>query len=318
MTRSRKITVITPVYNGEKYLEETLQSIREQHDVDYEHIVVNDGSTDGSESIINRIATTYELGRFKYIKQSNTGEARAVNRAFLEASGEYVVVVNADDPLRPEALRKLTSALDANPKVCVAYPDWVMIDQDGFEISHITTKEFSVEALIGDLVCIPGPAAVVRRAVMPSNFDLREGNLRYISDYELWLRMSLIGPFMRVPEELATWRQHDESATSRGQGLPIALEILSVTESFRLRDDLPENIKRLTRQIKAMAKYQAALHKLHDKKVPGRRWALQSVIIVFKRQPKEIAYRRNLFLICAVLVHPIGQMIIKKLKGKRS
>lgn len=90
-----KFTIITPVFNGADYIEETVISVFEAtKDIDIEYLIVDDGSTDETRELLAKYFT-----RLKYIRQENSGQAAAINKAIQLASGLYTTIVNADDPL---------------------------------------------------------------------------------------------------------------------------------------------------------------------------------------------------------------------------
>ncbi|MDE6019175.1 MAG: glycosyltransferase [Muribaculaceae bacterium] len=100
------ISVIVPVYNGEGLLPQALESLRRQTYTDFEVIIVNDGSTDGSEIICRDFAESDS--RFKLINQANAGVSTARNRGIEAAGGEWIAFMDADDVMPPDALEVLT------------------------------------------------------------------------------------------------------------------------------------------------------------------------------------------------------------------
>lgn len=97
-----KVSVIIPVYNVEKYLESCLESIKSQTFTDYELILINDGSTDESFAIMRRYAE--RDARIRIISQSNRGVSAARNLGLSVAEGDYVLFVDSDDTILPDAL----------------------------------------------------------------------------------------------------------------------------------------------------------------------------------------------------------------------
>lgn len=113
-----RISVIVPVYNGERYLEECLDSIAGQSFADFEAIVVNDGSTDGSEGIIRKFCD--KDSRFRYLMTVNSGVSKARNLGIDNAEGEFITFVDADDCLQPQALERMLGMLEDNDaSVCI-------------------------------------------------------------------------------------------------------------------------------------------------------------------------------------------------------
>ncbi|MCI8469202.1 MAG: glycosyltransferase [Eggerthellaceae bacterium] len=106
-----KVSVLIPIYNVERYIEASLDSLRAQTLGDFEAICVNDGSTDGSRAILQRYLD--EDARFRVIDKENSGYGASMNRALAEATGEYVAILEPDDLYEPGALELLVGAADA-------------------------------------------------------------------------------------------------------------------------------------------------------------------------------------------------------------
>ena len=102
---SFKISVIVPVYNVETFLSETLDSLVSQSFNDFEVIIINDGSTDGTQDIIDAYCSIHK--NFKFIVQANSGTSKAKNRGIDEAQGDYLAFLDGDDKFTPYALEKL-------------------------------------------------------------------------------------------------------------------------------------------------------------------------------------------------------------------
>ena len=103
-----KFSIIVPVYNTEKYLKRCLDSIKSQSFKDYEVIIVNDGSTDKSSSIISKYP-------FKVINQENQGLSVARNNGVKDASGEYLIFLDSDDYIEKDLLEEINNSLSNNP-----------------------------------------------------------------------------------------------------------------------------------------------------------------------------------------------------------
>ena len=296
-------SIITPVYNGQKYIEETIKSvIKYAAGFKYEYIVIDDGSTDMTSSIVKDYKN-----KLKLIRQENAGEAIAVNHGFLEARGKFLLVVNDDDPmLTSEILSESLAVLTSNPEIVVAYPDWQIIDSEGIFLSEQVTREFTLENLIGLFICLPGPGAVFRRDVA-MRVGGRQTNLKYLSDYDFWLRMSTHGKFQRIPKLLAQWRQHPGSTSTSSRGLAMAKERIEVMENFLLTSTLSQNMRR---QARAHAYYRAAVLRYFSRDVPGRRWLIKSLLIR-RGWVEELRFREAVYILGA----PMTEIIWKHAKS---
>ena len=303
-----EITVITPVYNGEKYLAEVIESVLSQENIVIEYIIVNDGSSDGSLDIA-RSFQEKNPSIIQIIDQKNLGEAAAVNRGFLAATTNFVGIVNADDPLYGKHCRTMIDVLNRSDAV-VAYPDWIMIDENNGVIRRVETLDFSRRALIADFVCLPGPGAVMRVSAI-KGFELRNSDYRYISDFVSWLQFSQKGDFVRVPKYLATWRQHSEGATANGSGLPISKELIRLAEQGLDQIFDKQLPKMWHRSARAHAYYYASLNALSDRQTKGLRFIIRSFMLKPFPSRGYPTNHRSVLPVVAVLLGPIGRKVLK-------
>lgn len=241
------VTVITPVYNGERYLEGVIQSVQEQDYPNVEHIVLDDGSSDGTLEVIKRHGD-----RLRWDSHENMGEARTVNKGFSMAKGEILGVVNSDDPLLPGAISTMVEHLLARPEVLVAYPDWLLIDGEGNITEHIKTYDYDYVEMLRRHHCMPGPGAFFRRKLV-EEIGGRDPGFRYANDFDFWLRAGLVGEFMRVPETLATFRHHPAARSSSDLGLEMAEEPLRMTGKVYATPDLPLEVRKAKREAYSSA-----------------------------------------------------------------
>ena len=101
------VSVIMPIYNGEKYISESIMSVLKQSYQELELILINDGSSDESENVAFRIISENYGRKIRYINQENCGIAEARNRGIKEAKGEYVCFIDQDDQMEADCLKKL-------------------------------------------------------------------------------------------------------------------------------------------------------------------------------------------------------------------
>ena len=212
------VSVITPAYNRAVYLEETIMSVLSQDYPNLEYLVLDDGSTDNTRDV----AAKY-VGRIIFSSHPNMGETRTVNKGFAMATGSIIGVVNSDDPLLPGAVAQIVDTMIKEPEVIVAYPDWDMIDAEGYRFGHRQTFEYDYVNMVRWFHCVPGPGAFFRHSLM-KELGGRDEQFRYVADFDFWLRAGLIGPFKRVPKTLATFRSHSDSTSSKARGRLMAVE----------------------------------------------------------------------------------------------
>ena len=267
-----RISVITPVYNGAKYIEETLVSVLKASETyDIEYLVIDDGSIDETSQILEKYST-----KISVFHQTNAGESAAVNTGFNHASGDFVLVVSADDPLfTPAIFDGVVDFFDNNPEVVVWYPNWNMIDQDGNLIRTVEVDEYSDEKLIGRFICLPGPGAFIRKSAA-LQIGGRRVKWKYVGDYDFWLRISRVGNLKKRDAILAQWRFHDESTSISQRGKKMFEERITVIDEFVNEFSIANPLSRIA---KAHAHYFASLLSYYSKEIPGRRALLKSILI---------------------------------------
>jgi glycosyltransferase involved in cell wall biosynthesis len=128
------ISFVIPTYNYGRYIIRCLQSIVDQESGDYEIIVVDDGSTDNTRSIIAEISKKFLPGQLRYVYQENSGPSAARNNGAFQAQGKYVWFIDADDRLVPDALKMVREAVKKNSEVDFIFGGHVYIDDRGREI----------------------------------------------------------------------------------------------------------------------------------------------------------------------------------------
>jgi glycosyltransferase involved in cell wall biosynthesis len=259
-----KISVITPAYNAAEFIQETIESVlNAKTKINFEYIVVNDGSTDSTLQIISDYSEHIRILSFE-----NQGESASVNEGLRAARGDYILVVNADDPILDESLfEEAVRILDLNPKVVAVYPDWQIINDKGEVIKQVIVDEFSLESLIGENRTLPGPGAIFRResALVIGGRRLK---WKYVGDYDFWLRLSALGCFQRIPRTLAQWREHSNSTSVSQKNVRMANERIHVIEEFLQDTKLAERIKKMAL---SNAYYLAARLAYFDKGINGRK-----------------------------------------------
>lgn len=244
------VTVITPAYNRASYLDETILSVLDQDYPKIEYIVMDDGSTDDTLKVIKKYKD-----KIRWDTHENMGETRTVNKGFLMASGEIIGVVNSDDPLLPGAISRIVELMMSRPELVVVYPDWNMIDSKGKVIQNIKTYDYtSYSDMIRRHFCLPGPGAFFWREVI-EKLKGRDPQFRYVADLDFWFRACMLGPFARVPETLATFRVHPDSATVSHQGIVMAEEHIRLIEKMYSLYGLPDEVVKVKREAYSSAYY---------------------------------------------------------------
>ncbi|MFO7817179.1 MAG: glycosyltransferase family 2 protein [Desulfovibrionales bacterium] len=129
-----KISFVIPTYNYKEFLRNCLISVFKQDYNDYEVIVVDDGSTDGTSELMSRIQAEYPTKAIKYLYQENTGPSAARNNGVAYAKGEYVWCLDADDTLNDGAVDKMVRAAEEYPEAWLLFSGYQSIDEKGKKV----------------------------------------------------------------------------------------------------------------------------------------------------------------------------------------
>jgi len=223
MAIAPKVSILIPVYNGERHLAECLESVLAQDFNDLEILIADDGSSDGSQKIIEQFAARDPRIRW-WQNPRNLGLTANANACLREASGEYIKFVHQDDTLlSPSALRKMVSALDENPAVALVGSQPHLTGAKSppllfFKKSRrYDGKQTIIACLEQNNNLIGQPTLTLfRKSAAPRGFDERfTGGM----DFEMWCHLLEQGDFFYLAEPLATWRVHQNHQTARAQNV---------------------------------------------------------------------------------------------------
>lgn len=267
--------MITPVYNGEAFIQETVESVLSNFDPNlrFEYLIIDDGSVDNTKTILEKYSQNKLV---KIFSVKNSGEAAAVNYGLEKAKGEYILVVNADDPLlSPRIFTLANDVFKSNEKVVVVYPDWKIVSESNLVLETKKLSSYSFEVMVGEFQCLPGPGSMFRRSAA-LKVGGRSTLYRFVSDYDFWLKLSLQGDFFHIPEVLAQWRSHSESTSVTSKGYEMGMERINVMQEFVNYADIKKSLKR---KALSHAYYHGALLSYFSREVPGRKWMLKAFLI---------------------------------------
>jgi glycosyltransferase involved in cell wall biosynthesis len=201
-----KISVLLPVHNGGKLIETAIQSVINQDFDDYEILVIDDASTDGTPALLRRYQQT--CARLRVITHAgNKGLAATLNEGLAEASGEYVARLDHDDEALPTRLRIQAAFLDAHPGHLVVGSYVYHMGATRRHDRLVTLPESSedIAATLPKYNCMYHPAIMLRRQAILDMGGYREA-FRNAEDYDLWLRVSKIGSMANIPSPLIRYR----------------------------------------------------------------------------------------------------------------
>jgi glycosyltransferase involved in cell wall biosynthesis len=204
-----KVSVCIPTYNRKDYLIETLESVFAQSYRDFEIVIVDDGSTDGTGEIIEKIAFPVDV---RYHWQQNAGDAAARNSLIGLARGEYISFIDSDDMLMPDALERMVLAIESEPEDLIVYGAYIGIDENGTVTKKDKRKLYSgkvTEYLFQDIFIHSCGSLFPRKALDDhGGFDT---SLKVCSDYSLWLKLSLKYKFRSLKSPTFKRRRHSSN-----------------------------------------------------------------------------------------------------------
>lgn len=232
------VSIVIPVYNGEAYLEETLNSALNQTLQKFEIVIVDDSSTDATPFIIERYT---ELDpRIRYIRLESNSNLPAVprNLGISKARGEFIAFLDSDDVWFPKKLERQISVLEANPSVSLVHSHLLGKRNSGSFIDLLKIRDPALlrathpEILLGNVIMCS--SVVVRRSVLNEvgGFD-EDPKLRAVEDYELWIRISKGNSIAYLPEIHGRYRLYPESTSAR-ENMQARLKHLSAIHGVKM------------------------------------------------------------------------------------
>jgi glycosyltransferase involved in cell wall biosynthesis len=202
-----KISVITPTFNSEQFVQDTIESIEVQTYKNYEHIIIDGESTDGTLSIVKK------FNNITFISEKDSGQSNALNKGFKLASGDILAWQNADDLYVPEAFETVRNFFISNPKVDIVYGDYQLIDSGGKWICDVYPIEWDAWMFMHGRFVPMQPTVFWRRRVFEKVGFLNE-DLHYCMDVDFFSRALVNGfIFKKIGKTLGKFRVHSESKT---------------------------------------------------------------------------------------------------------
>jgi glycosyltransferase involved in cell wall biosynthesis len=234
-------SVIMPIYNAGKYLDAAIESILSQTFTDFELLLLNDGSTDGSLERLQHYAKIDK--RCKVFSWPNKGLVATQNEGIKLASAEIIFKMDQDDISRPLRMEKQMRYLESHPECIVLATRVQLIDSEGLPIMEMGERYVHEDIdrgnMSGEGSYIFDPTIAMRKNAVLSVGAYRS-DYEYAEDLDLWLRMAEQGRLSCLPEVLVDYRQHLKSMGYAGRDKQLASTYASITDAKRRRG-LPED-----------------------------------------------------------------------------
>lgn len=267
------VSVIIPTYNRMDFLVQAIDSVLEQTHSDYEVLVADDGSTDGTADRLLRYGSPV-----RHLRLEHAGRPSATrNRALAVARGDLVAFLDDDDVWLPTKLERQVTLLQREPGVGMVYTNARFLDEDGNHSEPMFDRDrLSQGNVFDDLIahCFIHPSTVVMRRSIGERVGWFEESLECIEDYDLWLRVSYDIPVGAVADSLTLIRRHSSQIQHQRelqtwQNMPVVLAgvrgrcKLSIRQRLRLR--------------RALARAHARLAEISSDPSMGRRELLRAL-----------------------------------------
>lgn len=214
---SRLVSILMPAYNGEKFIQQAIESVLAQTHQNWELIVVDDGSTDSTAKIV----TAFKDPRILYVYQENQGQAAALNHGLDLARGDYITTLDVDDWFTPHSLRDRVLYLEAHPQYDVVYGDGIYCDVNGNRLKRFS--EYRIRAVTGDvyepLIITPfygtGGNVMVQKRIF-DQYNLRyDESIFWCQDWDIYTRIAEHAAFGCVDSTLIWYRLHENNMTMK-------------------------------------------------------------------------------------------------------
>jgi hypothetical protein len=204
------LSVLMAVYNGEKYIRESIDSVLSQDFEAFEFVIVDDGSTDGTASIIKG----YGDPRIVYVRnETNLGQTRSLNVALARARGSLLCRIDADDVFLPGKLRRQFDFMEAHPEIAVCGTAAMRIDAEGEQvtINRLPSEPLDIRFRVFRTVPVIHVSVIMRKEAIFGVGGYPE-RYRYAADFALWSElMRRSQRITNLPDVLVQYREFDET-----------------------------------------------------------------------------------------------------------
>jgi len=197
-----KISVIMPTYNGGKYIRRAIDSVLGQSFKDFEIIVINDGSTDDTEQVLQEY-----IGRDSRVNyfdnKNNLGIQKTLNRGLKESKGKYIARIDDDDEwIDKEKLKRQIEFLENNPGYVLVGTGATVVDEKGLELFRylLPESDYEIRKKILRRNCFVHSSVLFKReSVLEIGGYSENKEVKHIEDYDLWLKLGTVGKVANLP-----------------------------------------------------------------------------------------------------------------------
>lgn len=229
----RRVSVILPVYNAERFVGEAVASVLAQSLTEFELIILDDGSTDATPRVLAGLASRDP--RIRLVSRENRGLTRSLNEGLEIAAGEYVAIMNADDVALSDRLAKQAAFLDAHPQIAAVGSQTRLFGGERCRgpSTRLPQSPGAVRAFLAKASPLAHPSVMLRRSAVLAIGGYRP-QMQPAEDYDLWLRLAERADLANLPDVLLEYRVHSGQSTATACEA-VALATLVARTSARRR-----------------------------------------------------------------------------------
>jgi glycosyltransferase involved in cell wall biosynthesis len=203
-----RFSIVTPSFNQGRFIRDCIESVKSQTGVEWEHIVVDAGSTDETLAVLK------EYPHLQWTAEPDRGMSDGINKGFRRATGDWLMWLNTDDYLLPGALAKVAACAAQTPDADVIYGDCLFVDREKHLIRRKRDHRFDFGVLLFYGCYIQSTATFLRRRIITAG-HLLDVNYRVCMDFEYYVRLAMQGyRFRHLPEPLAGFRWHETNTSA--------------------------------------------------------------------------------------------------------
>lgn len=199
-----KVSIVTPSYNQDEHIENTILSVLDQSYENIEYIIIDGGSTDKSIDIINKYSDRISY----WCSEPDNGQSHAINKGWRRANGDILAYLNSDDLLVQGAIKKIVNVFSKNDEVGIVFGDCRLINKVGEKIGVRRPSDSNYRKLLKygqDKIAQPSTFFL---GDLVRSVNYLDESLNYSMDYDLLLKLAKISKMHYIPEILAEYRIH--------------------------------------------------------------------------------------------------------------
>ena len=205
-----KVSIIISVHNGGEFFKPSIQSLLSQTVNDFELLIMDDGSTDGS----GNVALSFKDERIRLFRQEQTGLSKSMNRLIEYSRADLMARADADDVYMPDRIEKQIGIFDGHPDVGVVGTFYEKIDEQGRKsgIEFLPTSHSEMLRYLRLEPPFAHPVTMIRKSALMKVGGYNE-DMQFAQDYDLWTRLAAVAKFANIPEILFQYRTQSSSAS---------------------------------------------------------------------------------------------------------